>query len=575
MQLELKNIHKSFGKNEIFHQLDFDFSTCGFYLVTGKSGSGKSTFLNILAGYEPYDIGERYIDEHVSMACIFQSYELIEELTVKENIQMMYKESDTNKQLIKKLGMENLLDHYPKELSTGQRQRVGIARALSCHPQVILCDEPTESLDIDNKEIVLGLLKEFSKDHVVIVVSHEKELLETYCDYHYELEDKTMVLKYTKDKKEVLKEKISKEEINDASIHTMMHKIFDKKTIIQAAIMTVLIIFQLFLFPVSTSLFTDSNDYQAVNRNSIYIKTYGRDFNFHSYCETYRPILEFDSVPIKNKLYKFNVYPQSSDDVLSQTTLKANEVLINQNVANLLMTQWEISETELINHELKFTYQLSNMQYPFDAIIKGIVQEEVEGLNQIYYNYEEMMMLLKEKEFDSKEYLTQYDYFIQNNDYYELQCIENVKECFTSLTEINNVSLQHCVLSSQLQEEGQKYLYQFLFSVIQGILGLITVLYILSITWKETTKNLMNLSIIHAAGAAMDKVKHAYLIIKLRHILPFFILCIIICILLHATIFMIGYVLGCYSLYIVVLVIKVTYLHEKHISILLKDSKDE
>lgn len=121
-----------------------------------KSGSGKSTLLNILAGYEEIDSGQRIIDKDIHITSIFQTYELINELTVYENLKMLediYNEDVSMDSIMQQLGLQEIKDHYPYELSAGQQQRVGIARALMQKPQVIICDEPTESLDIENKKL--------------------------------------------------------------------------------------------------------------------------------------------------------------------------------------------------------------------------------------------------------------------------------------------------------------------------------------------------------------------------------------------------------------------------------------
>ena len=89
MQLALQNIDKSFGNHIVFQNLSFDFSNCGFYLLCGKSGSGKSTLLNISAGYEDIESGQRIVDASIHITSIFQTYELIDELTVYENLKMI------------------------------------------------------------------------------------------------------------------------------------------------------------------------------------------------------------------------------------------------------------------------------------------------------------------------------------------------------------------------------------------------------------------------------------------------------------------------------------------------------
>jgi len=94
---------------------------------------------------------------------IFQNYELIEELNVYDNIFLDRREEPEDIKLLTRLGLDRLLQQYPDELSGGQKQRVGIARALISHPKIICCDEPTESLDVTNKEIVMKILKEYRK----------------------------------------------------------------------------------------------------------------------------------------------------------------------------------------------------------------------------------------------------------------------------------------------------------------------------------------------------------------------------------------------------------------------------
>ena len=109
---------------------------------------------------------------------IFQNYELIPQLNVMDNIFLGKPYSEDNRKLLETLQIDHILDHYPDELSGGQKQRVGIARALISEPGMICCDEPTESLDIENRQIVMYLLKEYSKDHIVIMATHQNDAVE-------------------------------------------------------------------------------------------------------------------------------------------------------------------------------------------------------------------------------------------------------------------------------------------------------------------------------------------------------------------------------------------------------------
>ena len=153
--LRIEDCSKSFGNQVIFDHISLQIDTPGMYVICGKSGCGKSTLLNMIAGFEPVTSGSITTDAEVMT--IFQNYELIDELSVYDNIFLERKEEEKDKEFICKLGLEKLLQQYPNELSGGQKQRVGIVRALISNPKIICCDEPTESLDVTNKEIVLDI----------------------------------------------------------------------------------------------------------------------------------------------------------------------------------------------------------------------------------------------------------------------------------------------------------------------------------------------------------------------------------------------------------------------------------
>ena len=171
------------------------------YVIMGHSGSGKSTLIQILGLLDNLTSGELYIDgQDVSnisedekadirqkkIGFVFQSFYLNPKLTAIENVMLpMYINKDIESsnrrrkalKLLTNFGLENRINHYPKELSGGQQQRVAIARALANDPDFILADEPTGNLDVKNEEIVYNTLRDLANNgKAVVVVSHNENI---------------------------------------------------------------------------------------------------------------------------------------------------------------------------------------------------------------------------------------------------------------------------------------------------------------------------------------------------------------------------------------------------------------
>ena len=171
-------------------------------VIVGASGAGKTTLLNILGGMDTLTGGTVKLDgrdisrydrrqlteyRRRDVGFVFQFYDLIPELTAKENILLPSKLAKKGKtdisDTVKKLGVENLLGRYPSELSGGQQQRVAIARALVNDPSVLLCDEPTGNLDVSTGNDVLSLLIDLNRNdnRTIVIVTHDNQLAEK-CD---------------------------------------------------------------------------------------------------------------------------------------------------------------------------------------------------------------------------------------------------------------------------------------------------------------------------------------------------------------------------------------------------------
>ena len=223
--IEVKHLKKTYiGKNKEKSRglIDVSFSlpSKGFVFVLGKSGSGKSTLLNRIGTLDTPTSGEILVDGknissfteseknyYRSKYCgfIFQDYQLINELTVKENVRLALdlisdaseKESRAKKAL-KDRGLEGYGDKYPNELSGGQKQRVSIARALVKKPKLILCDEPTGNLDKQTSKAILDCLKKRSKDCLIFMVSHDPEASLIYADRRIHIQEGLVTLDETR-----------------------------------------------------------------------------------------------------------------------------------------------------------------------------------------------------------------------------------------------------------------------------------------------------------------------------------------------------------------------------------------
>mgnify|MGYP000463930376 FL=1 len=183
------------GENAVtaINNLDIRIDDGELVAITGKSGSGKTTLLNILGGLDKATGGSVcYDDTDITkladtaladfrlnkIGFVFQFYDLIPELTAKENILLPSKLAKKGKtdisDTVKKLGVENLLGRYPSELSGGQQQRVAIARALVNDPSVLLCDEPTGALDYNTSKEILKLIETVNQKYgnTIVMVTH-------------------------------------------------------------------------------------------------------------------------------------------------------------------------------------------------------------------------------------------------------------------------------------------------------------------------------------------------------------------------------------------------------------------
>jgi len=189
----LKNISKSFGMKTVLNEINFTFEAGKFYVLRGESGCGKTTLLNIIAGYYMPDSGE--IISEANIEYLFQDELLFTNLTVKENMLIkLYSRPNASEpddslliNILEKLNIPDLLNCKIAFLSGGERQRIELANILLSNPDVVLLDEPTAKLDAENKKNSLDLITSAFSGKTLIASSHESELFpDTYIPLHLE-----------------------------------------------------------------------------------------------------------------------------------------------------------------------------------------------------------------------------------------------------------------------------------------------------------------------------------------------------------------------------------------------------
>lgn len=200
-ELQTKGLVKRFGANTILDGIDFSLAKGEVAVILGPSGCGKSTFLRCLIGLETIDAGKVLLKGKPvtyagtlrnGLGMVFQSYDLFPHLTVLENVTLApvqvagktkVEAQKTAETLLKRVGLWEKRDFYPRELSGGQKQRVAIVRALAMNPSVMLFDEVTAALDPEMVHEVLQVILELADEGLsMVIVTHEMQFARSVAD---------------------------------------------------------------------------------------------------------------------------------------------------------------------------------------------------------------------------------------------------------------------------------------------------------------------------------------------------------------------------------------------------------
>ena len=460
--IRIQNAGKSFGAKKIFENLNLEISQPGFYVLWGKSGCGKSTLLNMIASLDSFDCGEIEIDAEVMT--IFQSYELIDELNVYDNIFLTRKMKESDRDLIEKLGLMPLLKQYPKELSGGQKQRAGIARALLRRPVIICCDEPTESLDIENQKIVLSILKEYSRNHIVLMATHQKNVISEYADHVLAFQNYHLI---QMDREGIEKNALAEEKQHRPSRKKIQH------------------------------LFTVPSTLNVVNADVLYVET-----DDASQLSNAEKIPSFSNLQYNNQEFLTNIYPYEANSLkLEGNVPEGTDVVINQVLAR------KVFDDNALDHTITLTYTVAPYTYSIDAKITGIIEENDTEQMNIYYDLNGIISTFSDIALQDGMPLR--DYFDSHCSTYKLDVpyseIDSFQSSHLQMTVHNPLHDER----KEMEESSRIYQYMFAgFTVI--ITGLLSVL-IFSVTEKQTEKLQKTFVILSSTGISMKYLIQQYI----------------------------------------------------------------
>ncbi len=441
--ISFKHVSFSYSDNKIFNDLNVTFSGVGLTVILGRSGSGKSTLLSLIGKLLLPSSGEIKNTYKTEPALCFQSPLLLNYLTLKENVLLSAelsgtKDKESIEEVFNKVGILDLLDRYPSEVSGGEAMRASIARALITKSEVLILDEPTGQLDEETSNKIYELLKELSKEMLIILVTHDEKNA-------YKIANRLLLLQdgRLKDEKKLPKQEIENEEQNDnkkvapISFHFsfLMTKKFLSKRKLRVFLCTVFLSFALSLFYLGLNLKNNlSNamgnllkEFYSYESCDIYKKTIIASSSSHLTLQRYEILSESELsvIGIEETYPSLSYFLSEEKEIFlngetgvvkilpsffqKEEKLKSGEVIkdtFDVVVNTSFLNTFNLGETEAIDKEIRFTEEkvvrVSSISasdvysQTFNFKIVGVSNEkELFNYATIYYSYQKIYSLLE------------------------------------------------------------------------------------------------------------------------------------------------------------------------------------
>ncbi len=526
--IEINNLIKEYNTSKkVVHasnDITYQFKSNGLHFILGKSGCGKTTLLNILSGLDSYDSGsvivngyniskltEKELDNYrnIHIGIIFQDFNLLQDINVYDNLKIVLKlqgskcdeknkleqEDIKIEQILKEVGLEGYEKRKVSELSGGEKQRIAIARCLLKKTDIIFADEPTGKLDKKTGEAILDLLKQISKNRLVIVVSHDREAAYKYGDKIIHMSDGRIVSDDKGENNQILysfnitdNKNISKdfENLDKMKMLEVVSKYIDNSQMKGELVIKDIVKNE------KTHIEEENRAAEEVKNRTESIEIQAGDFlkrkQILQYLESYVSVADVGVIS-KDDLLEGRM-PENNNEILISVDYAEKYDLLNNKYSS---SQWNFSDIYKASYENTYSNMLNLYDYYKEGIeIVGIVAYLPEQVQRDFYVYED-----KWKEIVNDYYKYYYGSYIVNADsqYYN-EIIENADKTGIYFNEpaINNI-----LDFDNLINEIKPILYLIL--IISMAINFIMIGTFIHISINENKKNI---GILRSLGVTMN-----------------------------------------------------------------------